>query len=136
MQATSGPVGPLLRWGGAGLLLAALAGCGGGVYVDIPPDDRPPVVALNGGPSPARITDILRFTADADDDYAVRQVTLYQVNPNGRDFFIDVDPTWPYTFNVEVPDNTPIGSVLAFYAVAEDDVGQTRSSNLVEIRVP
>jgi predicted small lipoprotein YifL len=126
----------VLRWGGAIVLLAALAGCGGGVYVEIPPDDQPPTVGLVGAPTTAQINEIVQFSAIADDDYFVRRVMLYQVIPGGRDALLDTDSTRPYTFNVAIPANTPVASVLEFYAVAEDDVGQTSSSNLVRISVP
>lgn len=126
---------PWLRWGGAAVLVAALVGCGGGVYVDIPPDDRPPTVGLVGAPTTAQINEIVQFTAIADDDYFVRRVMLYQV-VGSRDVLLDTDTTGPYTFNVAIPANTPVDSDLVFFAVAEDDVGQTSSSNLVSIHVP
>lgn len=121
---------------GIGALAGTLAACGGGVYVDIPIDDLPPEVDLAAAPLVARVGEDVRFNASAIDDGFVRRVSLYQVIPNSRDVLLDTDSSRPYEFIVRIPGNTPVGAVLAFYAVAEDDVGQTRSSNIVEIDVP
>ena len=118
---------------GVGALAGTLAACGGGVYVDIPIDDRdlPPEVTLHAETELAFRGDPVLFEARALDDFVVDRVELWQSVPGRADIRLDVDTRAPYEWDVTMPVDLPSGSVVAFYARAIDDSGQDGFSRSV-----
>ena len=119
------------------LLGAALAGCGGGVYVGYGFDgsvDRAPAVALTASATEAVPGAIVRLAAAASDDFGVDHVDFLRRDAAGHDTLLVADRTEPYQTDVTIPPS-PAGSVLRYVARAVDAAGQSTTSAPVDITV-
>lgn len=108
----------------------ALAGCGGGVFLGIGPDDDPPDVELAAGVAAARAGEPVRLLAAADDDFFVDEVRFYRLRADGSALLLDVDTRSPFETVVAMPaSDVPV----RFFARAVDSAGQSSDSALVEV---
>lgn len=117
--------------------VAALAGCGGGLYLGFDlggPGDRPPSVALSAAVSEAPAGAIVRLAAAATDDFGVDAVAFYRQEAAGPDTLLGTDPVQPYQLDTVIP-ASPAGTVWRYFARAFDGAGQHNDSALVEITV-
>ncbi|NML16336.1 hypothetical protein [Azohydromonas caseinilytica] len=119
----------------AGVLFAAalLAGCGGGVYIGIGPDDDPPTVSLVVAPTVAQPGQTLTLLADARDDYGVDYVAFYQLLPNGGAVRLGIVPAPPYQLTVVLPADAQ--DPTQFFARAVDGANQYGDSATAVVRV-
>lgn len=120
------------------LLLSALlplAGCGGGLYFEIGPDDDPPSVSLAAGATSAAAGQVVRLTAAASDDDHVTEVRFFRIDPSGATVYLGADGSSPYDWDAVVPANAVRGSTLRFYARAYDSFGQWTDSASVSVGV-
>jgi hypothetical protein len=111
---------------------ATLAACGVGVSLGIGPDDDPPSVSLAAAPSEAAPGERIGLVAAASDDYVVREVLFFRVDPGG-DRLIGRDGSEPYALETSVP--TDAGSEVRYFARAVDDAGQEADSREVTVTV-
>ena len=108
---------------------ATLAACGVGVSLGIGPDDDPPSVSLAAAPSEAAPGERIGLVAAASDDYVVREVLFYRVDPDG-DRLIGRDSSEPYALETTLPATT---GAVRYFAVAVDDAGQDAQSRDVVV---
>jgi hypothetical protein len=113
-------------------LCAALAACGVGVSLGIGPDDDPPSVSLAAAPSEAAPGQRIGLVAAASDDYVVREVQFFRVDPGG-DTLIGRDSSEPYALETALP--VDAGSTVRYFARAVDDAGQQADSREVTVTV-
>jgi hypothetical protein len=100
---------------------ALAAACGVGVSLGIGPGDDPPSVSLAAAPSEAAPGERIGLVAAASDDYTVREVLFYRIDPGG-DRLIGRDSSEPYALETTLP--TDAGSSVRYFARAVDDAGQ------------
>lgn len=118
------------------LLLAALAGCGGGLSIGIGlGGDAYPQVSLASGVLNALPGQVVRLAAAASDDDYVVEVQFFRVEPDGRSTFLGSDTAMPYELNALVPAAALPGSVVRFFARAFDSAGQATDSDPVDVGV-
>lgn len=111
----------------------ALAGCGGGVYLEFgDDDDLPPVVELAAASSSAPAGGTVRLVAAAADEYGIDHVSFYRYDGNTA-VRLGSDSSPPYDWDLLVPADGR-GTVTVF-ARAVDDWGNAASSNLVSIAI-
>lgn len=130
---------PVHRFGGllrVALLAsaAALAGCGGGLWIgysDV--DDDPPEVSLVAGSSSAEPGELLRLSAAASDDGFVERVRFYRIDDDGSTLFLGDDFGSPYQVETTMPSTT--AARVRYFARAFDDFGQWRDSDVVSVTV-
>jgi hypothetical protein len=118
------------------LALAAallLAGCGGGVFVGIGPDDDPPGVALVVSPTQAFPGQTLTLLADARDDFGVDYVAFYQLLPDGSAIRLGIVLRPPYQLSVVLPADA--ANPTQFFARAVDGAGQFGDSLVATVQV-
>jgi hypothetical protein len=113
-------------------LCAALAACGVGLSIGIGPDDDSPSVSLAAAPSEAAPGERIGLVAAASDDYVVREVQFYRVDPGG-DRLIGRDNSEPYAVETALPIDAT-GDVR-YFARAVDDAGQEADSQEVAVAV-
>jgi hypothetical protein len=111
---------------------ALAAACGVGVSLGIGPDDDPPSVSLAAAPSEAARGERIGLVAAASDDYTVREVLFYRIDPGG-DRLIGRDSSEPYALETTLP--TDAGSSVRYFARAVDDAGQEADSREVVVTV-
>jgi hypothetical protein len=118
----------------AALLLVALAGCGGGLYLtlgDSEFDSAPPSVSLATVSSASRGQNI-RLAAAAADDFGIRQVTFYR--DDGADgVLLGTDSGAPYESDTQIPADA-VGTV-SYFARATDFDGNVTQSTTVSVTV-
>jgi chitinase len=122
----------IAAWGCA----AALAACGGGLYLGVElggSDDDDPSVALTAPVTEAPARASVRFVAAASDDFGVDAVSLYREDAQGA-LLLATDGREPYEFDVVIPASAP-GTVWRYFARAIDGAGQTGDSAPVDITV-
>jgi hypothetical protein len=114
-------------------LAAALASCGGGIFVGIDSsNDNPPDVALVVSSRAGFPGEPIELAAAASDDFAVRRVDFY-LTDRGSVVFLASDFAPPYGLQTRVP-VTPALDV-SYLARAVDDVGQVTDSAWVVVQV-
>ena len=118
--------------GAAGLVLAALPGCGGGVYVELPFDGPPPEVSLATAPSAGYRGDPVQLVAAVSASNGIDYVDFYRIDfgsstPLGR--------VWnsPYRLNTSIPFSA--GSSVSYFVSACDGAGFCTSSAAVTVDV-
>lgn len=111
---------------------ALLAACGVGVSVGIGPNDDRPSVSLAAAPSEAARGERIGLVAAASDDYVVREVQFFRIDPGGNRL-IGRDSSEPYALETTLP--TDAGSTVRYFARALDDAGQTADSREVVVTV-
>jgi hypothetical protein len=111
---------------------AALAGCYGGISVGIGPDDDPPNVSLAAAPSSAAPGERIGLVAAASDDYRVREVQFFRVDPGGERL-LGRDGNEPFALETTLP--SAAGSLVRYFARAVDDAGQEADSQEVVVTV-
>jgi hypothetical protein len=111
----------------------ALAGCGGGLYVNIGDEgDEPPSVSLVADTLQAVPGQVVRLAAAASDDFRVNEVAFYKLESDGSATFMARDEGAPYSADIAMPDAAR-GAVVYFFARAYDDLGQSSDSALVGV---
>ena len=118
----------------ASSLLAAtlLAACGVGVSLGIGPDDDPPSVSLAAAPQEAAPGERIGLVAAASDDYVVREVLFYRIDPTG-DTLLASDRSEPYAVETTLPTDAVVA--VRYFARAVDDAGQEADSREVDVTV-
>ncbi len=116
----------------AASLCAALAACGVGLSIGIGPDDDSPSVSLAAAPSSAAPGERIGLVAAASDDYVVREVQFFRVDPGG-DRLIGRDNSEPYAVETVLP--TDATGDVRYFARAVDDAGQEADSQEVAVSV-
>lgn len=111
---------------------ATLAACGVGVSLGIGPDDDPPSVSLAAAPAEAAPGERIGLIAAASDDYVVREVLFFRVDPDGNRL-LGRDSSEPYALETSLP--TAAASLVRYFARAVDDAGQEADSREVEVAV-
>jgi hypothetical protein len=111
---------------------ATLTACGVGVSLGIGPDDDPPSISLAASPAEAAPGERIGLVAAASDDYVVREVLFFRVDPDG-DRLIGRDSSEPYALETSLPTDT--GSEVRYFARAFDDAGQEADSREVTVSV-
>jgi hypothetical protein len=117
------------------LLLALIAGCGGGVFLGIGDvGDQPPAVALTSSVAEAPAGTTVRLAAAASDDFGVDSVAFYREEPTGPATLLATDVRPPYQVDTALPAGAT-GTVWRYFARAFDGAGQHGDSAAVEITV-
>ena len=118
----------------AALLAAALAGCGGGLYLEFGDGDLgPPSVNLAAPAGPVRAGSTLHVAAAAADENGIAEVALFRVEPGGAAVFLAADTAAPYEFDVVVPADGR--ATLQLFARATDGAGSRADSEPVLLAV-
>jgi len=114
------------------LVATLLAGCGGGIYLELGPDDDPPAVSLAVGSDSAAPGQAVHLAAAASDDDVVDEVKFYRLEAQGGQSYLgrDVDP--PYEWNATMPD-VATGTPVSYFARAIDSAGQVTDSDTVTV---
>jgi hypothetical protein len=112
----------------AAALAGVLAACG--LSIGIGPDDDPPSVSLAAAPQEAAPGERIGLVAAASDDYVVREVLFFRVDPAG-DTLLGRDSSEPYSLETTLP-AAPSGTVR-YFARAVDDAGQEADSQEVVV---
>jgi hypothetical protein len=113
---------------------AALAGCGGGLWIgysDV--DDDLPEVSLVADTGSAEPGQLLRLSAAASDDGFVERVRFYRIDDDGRALFLGDDLGSPYQLETPLPYTTAVQ--VRYFARAFDDFGQWNDSEVVSVTV-
>jgi hypothetical protein len=117
------------------LLMALIAGCGGGVFLGIGDvGDQPPGVALTSSVTEAPAGTTVRLAAAASDDFGVDSVTFYREEAAGPPTLLATDVRPPYQVDTALPASAT-GTVWRYFARAFDGAGQHGDSAAVEITV-
>jgi hypothetical protein len=117
----------------AAVLLVALGGCGGGVYIGGGfGDDDDPEITLTAQPETVSPGQVVRLQAEAFDDFAVFRVSFYSVR-SGTRTLLGRDTVAPFEFDVQVAADAT--GTLQFVARAEDFSDNTEQSNTVSVTV-
>ena len=135
MNALTPNVHPLRRlWlgGATSFLLVALAGCGGGAYVEIPFEGPPPEIALAAAPSPAYRGETVQLVAAVTAANGVDTIDFYRID-HGLTTAIGRIRSGPYQWTTTIPVNA--GSRVGYYANVCDYAGLCTSSTLVTVDV-
>ncbi len=123
-----------LRRAAAWLVVGALGGCGGGVFLGFGEfgfDSSPPSVSLSA-PSSAQRGETIRLSAAAADDFGIDQVSFFR--DEGVDtVLLGADGDAPYEQLTQIPLNA-VGTVT-YLAVARDVDGNTTQSARVAVTV-
>jgi hypothetical protein len=114
----------------AGLLLALLTGCGGGVYIEL--DGPPPDISLASSVSTALRGQPLQLVAAVSAANGVDSVDFYRVD-FGRSVLLGSVYEPPAKWNTSVPVNA--GSSVAYFARVCDQAGYCTSSETVTVFV-
>lgn len=118
----------------ASLLAAALAGCGGGLYLEFGDGDLgPPSVSLAAPAGPVRAGSALHVVAAAADENGIDEVALYRIEPGGAAVFVAADTAAPYEFDLVVPSDGR--ATLELFARATDGAGSRADSDAVRLVV-
>jgi hypothetical protein len=119
------------RWIAAPLGALLLAGCGGGIYLDLY-DDDPPAVSLAAGAASAAPGAAVALSAGASDDDYVYAVEFFRVDPGGNTIYLGSDGGAPFQWNAVMP-NVAAGQIVQFFARATDSAGQQTDSARVSV---
>jgi Bacterial Ig domain len=120
------------------LLAAALAGCGGGLYIGIGDgdfdgyDDRPPTVSLTVPVTSIQAGQPLALIASASDENGIDDVIFYRVD-GGTFTALGSDGSSPYELTTTAP--TDGRTTLTVMARARDNAGNSTDSALVSVTV-
>jgi hypothetical protein len=112
---------------------AALAACGGGVWIGIGGGDDPPHVSLVASPASASAGQTVRLSAAASDDDFVAYVRFYRLDDNGNAVLLGEDRSEPYEWDATMPSTS--ASSVRFVAQAVDSIGQWADSSTVSVSV-
>jgi mevalonate pyrophosphate decarboxylase len=112
---------------------AALAACGGGVWIGIGGGDDPPHVSLVASPASASAGQSVRLSAAASDDDFVDRVAFYRLDDNGNTVLLGEDRDEPYEWDTAMP--STVASSVRFVARAVDSIGQWTDSSTVSVSV-
>ena len=96
------------------------------------PDDDAPSISLAAAPSEAAAGERIGLVAAASDDYVVREVLFYRVDPGG-DTLLGRDSGEPYALETVLPAGA--GATVRYFARAVDDAGQEADSREVVVSV-
>jgi len=116
----------------AAIVAAAVAGCGGGVYIGFGGYDDVPSVSLAASATHAAPGQTLRLAAAASDDDYVVEVVFYRVESDGSLSFIGADGSASYGWDAVMP-NAARGSTVFFAARATDSAGQRSDTATVAV---
>jgi hypothetical protein len=116
----------------AALSCTALAACGVGLSIGIGPGDDPPSISLAAAPAEAAPGERIGLVAAANDDYVVREVQFFRVDPGG-DRLIGRDNSAPYAVETALP--VDAAGDVRYFARAVDDAGQEGDSQEVAVTV-
>jgi len=111
---------------------AALAACGVGISLGIGPNDDPPSISLAAAPQEAAPGERIGLVAAANDDYVVREVLFFRVDPGG-DTLLGRDSSSPYALETTLPAGATAS--VRYFARAVDDAGQEADSQDVVVAV-
>ncbi len=96
------------------------------------PDDDRPSISLAAAPAEAAAGERIGLVAAASDDYVVREVQFFRVDPGG-DTLLGRDGSEPYALETVLP--TGAGATVRYFARAIDDAGQETDSREVAVAV-
>lgn len=115
-------------------VLLVLAGCGGGLYLELGDgfDDRSPNVSLAVSPGSAAPGQSVRLVAAAADDFGISQVAFLRRDAGGS-VTLGTDCCSPYELDTQIPLGAA-GSVQ-FFARATDNRGFVTQSEAVSVTV-
>lgn len=115
------------------LAAAALAGCGGGLYLEFGDGNLgPPSVSLAAAVSSVPAGGTVRVVAAAADEDGIDEVALYRID-DGRAVFLGSDAAAPYEWDVAVPDDGR--GTLRLFARATDGWGDRADSRELVLTV-
>lgn len=124
---------PLRRALASLLFAAALAGCGGGIYLGWGDDDfGPPSVSLAAAVSSVPAGGSVLVVAAAADENGIDEVALYRLD-DGRAVFLGADGAAPWEWDVAVPDDGR--TTLRLFARATDGWGERADSRELVLTV-
>jgi hypothetical protein len=115
-----------------GLTAWSASACNVGLSLGIGPDDDPPSVSLAAAPSNAAPGERIGLVAAASDDYEVREVQFWRVDPVG-DTLLGIDNDAPYALETALPTDAVVE--VRYFARAVDDADQRTRSNEVAVTV-
>lgn len=124
----------------AGLALAVLGGCGGGIYLGWEHgwigwqedwDRHPPAVSLVVSPTSAPAGATITLSAAASDDQGIEEVIFYRRSSSGGSVLLGSVGRSPYTWSTVLPSDAS-GSV-GYFAQAVDVVGRRTDSGTVSV---
>jgi hypothetical protein len=115
-----------------GLTAWSASACNVGLSLGIGPDDDPPSVSLAAAPSNAAPGERIGLVAAASDDYEVREVQFWRVDPVG-DTLLGIDNDAPYALETALPTDAVVE--VRYFARAVDDAGQDSDSQDVVVTV-
>jgi Bacterial Ig domain len=121
----------------AALLVAVLAGCGGGLQLGIGTSSNdPPTVALVAGAASGVRGNALVLFADASDDDAVARVVFFRVNEDDSSTDVGSDSSRPYSLEVTLPVAATFpGTSVRYFARAVDSDDETTDSATVSVEL-
>lgn len=117
------------------MLTAALAGCGGGLFIGVEfgdDDFGPPDVSLAAGQTTVRAGDTLRVVAAAADENGIDSVAFFRLDGN-TEVLLGSDGAAPYEWDLVVPADGR--STLRLFARATDGFGSRGDSALLTLAV-
>lgn len=126
------PVATVMALASAGLL--TLAGCGGGLYIELGGSDldQPPQVSLVASSSTASPGQTVRLAAAASDDHGVQRVHFFRLEADGSTTTLGTDSSQPFEWDTVV---ATVPGTQRFYARAVDGLGQVGDSAVVTVTV-
>jgi hypothetical protein len=111
----------------------ALAGCGGGVYLEFSDfDDLPPEVSLAAASASAPAGSRVRLVAAAADESGIERVAFYRYDGNTA-VRLGSDGAAPYEWSLVVPADGRAS--VSVFAEAVDNEGNRNDSALVDIAI-
>lgn len=122
-----------VRRTGAFVLVALLAGCGGGVWIGWGDDDDWPDVSLVSSASSAIPGQTLRLSAAASDDDGIDHVDFYRIGEGGGWVHLGEDGSEPYQVETAVPSTS--ATRVRYIARAVDRHGNWADSDTVSVEV-
>lgn len=117
----------------AAFSLAALAGCGGGLYLEFSDiDELPPVVELAAAATSGTAGAPVRLVAAAADEHGIDHVSFYRYDGN-TSVRLGSDASPPYDWQLLLPSDGRTS--VTVYARAVDTHGNVGDSNLVTVAI-
>ena len=121
-----------LRLSSMAAACAAVAGCGGGLYLEFDDDNLPPEVSIAAASASAPAGGSVRLVAAAADESGIDRVSFYRYDGNTA-VRLGTDTAAPYEWVLSVP-NDGRTSVTVF-AEAVDREGNRQDSALLSIAI-
>jgi len=125
---------PALRGTTALSLAGLMAGCGGGLYVEVsdPYTGPPPTISLTASTSVARRGDLIRLSAAISAPNGIDRITFYRIDP-GVSTSLGVLYGPPAQLDTPIPVNA--GGSVGYWAKVCDSAGYCSESPTVNVSV-